>query len=300
MENKFEKLYKELYKDSNQILEKAKKEKNKKILITLLVCILVIVLIKIISNDDIIFLFSIIVSIIIMSIVITIEKKKYTQKFKNNIIKELVKKYNSKLNFIANGKISTQEYSISKFDNSFDEMYTEDKISGIIGENTDFQMVQLVTKEERIVEDDAGNESKQIVETFKGIYGIVSLEKNTKSDIYIASNSITRKYSKDRVEMDSQEFEQNYDCITKDKINAMKILTSDLLEKFVNLRSGNLKNFQLKIKDDFLFFRCACGEMFEPPKFKEALNKEIIKKYYNVISLPVEIVEKILENIKLL
>lgn len=300
MEDKFEKIYHELYEKNNTILEEAKKERNKAIVTIFLVCFIVNGIIAFIDKEKMVLLITISLSFIFVLICISKATTKYRNLFKKNIVTELVMKCDEHLQFSPETGLSKYDYSASHFDNTFDELYSEDRIFGILRKENHFQMAQITTKEVKQYKDENGELKKDKTETFKGIYGIVKLQKNSNAKIYIASNSIAKKYSANRVEMDSAAFEKEYDCLTEDKITAMKIFTADLLEKMLLFKKEGITGFEIKIEENMLYFRARVGEMFEPPKVKEALNKKMIKKYYNVIAIPIELIDKIIENIELL
>lgn len=300
MEDKFEEIYNDLYERNNTILKEAKKERNKSIITVFLVCLIINIIIFFIDKDKIILLVSILISFVCFLVVIGIATTKYRNLFKKNIVTEIVKKCDEHLQFSPETGLSKYDYSMSRFDNSFDELFSEDKISGILKKENYFQMAQITTKEVRKYRDENGELKEEKTVTFKGIYGIVKLQKTSDAKIYIASNSIVKKYSANRVEMDSAAFEKEYDCFTKDKITAMKIFTPDLLEKMLFFKREGINGFEIKIEEDMLYFRARVGEMFEPPKVKEALDKKVIRKYYNVVAIPINLIEKIIENIELL
>lgn len=300
MEDKFDKIYQEIYEENNKIIADMKRKRNKKILIIFAILLVIDFVIGFIAREKTFIIMSIVISVIILMFLLIIEHSKFTKFFKQNIIQTIIKKCNPKLNFTYDSGVSKHEYMLSEFDNSFDEFFSEDRIHGFLDNNINFQMSQVVTKEITKQIDNNGNERTTRTETFRGIYGIVRLNKSINSKILISNNSIIKKYSSTRVEMDSAEFETEYDCLTKNRILAMKIFTSDLLEKFVDLKNVKLSKILFKIEDDMIYFRIACGEVFEPPMFKDCLNKDIIKKYFNTIFFPVEIIEKTVEKMEML
>ena len=64
----------------------------------------------------------------------------------------------------------------------------------------------------------------------------------------------------------------------------MKIFTSDLLEKLVDFRKSKITAFEVKLEYDTIYFRSRCGEDFEPATFKNPFQRELIKKYYDIIT----------------
>lgn len=297
MKKSFEEIYSDLCEKSREKLEKAKSEKNKKVFTVLIICLIINMIIAMLDKEVIVLAGTIAISALILLIVMHKEFSKFRSLYKKLVIEEIVKQYDERLNFSANTGVSKLDYNQSRFDNSFDEFYSEDRIFGTISEDTKFEMSQVITKEINQKMDENGNITTEEVETFNGLYGIVKLEKSSNTNIHIANNSIIRKYDIKRIEMDSAEFEKQYDCLAEDKILTMKIFTSDLIEKFVALKKDKISNFEVKIEKDMLYFRYRSGEFFEPPKIKNLLDRDVIKKYYGIIAFPVELVEKIVENI---
>lgn len=297
MKKSFEEIYEEINANSSDVLRKEKGSKNKKILITLLICVVVNIIIAIFDTELIILAGTIALSALVLILIMNKEDNKFRKLYKKLIIAELIKKYDERLDYTPKIGVSKFDYSASHFDNSFDNFFSEDRIFGTIGKNSSFEMSQVITKEVKKDVDKNGNKTVEETTTFNGLYGLVKLEKNVNTKIHIVSNSITRKYNKKRIEMDSTEFEEKYDCLADDKLVAMKIFTADLLEKFVNLNKEKINDFEVKIEGGMLYFRYRSGDFFEPPKMKDVLDKDTIKKYYGIVSFPVELVEKIIENI---
>ena len=120
---------------------------------------------------------------------------------------------------------------------------------------------------------------------------------NINSNIDIYNDSITNRYNDNRIEVDSAEFEKYYDCFSTQKVDTLRIFTSDLIEKFNEVRRNSKYGFELKIKNNMIYFRYKCGQLFEPPTLKNGLNKELIKKYYKFIYFPLEVIVKLSSNI---
>ena len=142
---------------------------------------------------------------------------------------------------------------------------------------------------------DQGVEVEDRVETFRGMFGVVYLNKNSMMNIGIYGDSRMRRFRRDRIEMDSTEFEQYYDLVTDDKIRAMRVFTSDLLEKFIDVKKAHKNGVEVKIEWDKIYFRFRCGEIFEPPAFVNGLKKEYLKSFYNHIYYPLELLDKTVE-----
>ena len=107
------------------------------------------------------------------------------------------------------------------------------------------------------------------------------------------------RFKKNRIEVDSAEFEQYYDLIATDRLLALKIFTPELIEIFNELRREHPKSgFELKIEGSKVYFRFKCGhDLFEPPIFKSDLDEKTIKRYFKLIYYPFELSKEIVKRV---
>jgi hypothetical protein len=296
-EEEFEKIYQEIYDSCNTKLKETKTRNNIFILAVLLVGIIANIIIYFCIDMKPMITGTIAITFCILLFLIIKAKEIYKKVYKNSVIEALVKSYNSKLYYDQKMGISKFDYTVSNFDNNFNEFYSEDQIYGTLENGTKVKICEIATAIIDRMKDADGNIKEERTETYRGMYGIAKLNHSISSSIYIANDSITKRYSNNRVEVDSAEFEKYYDCITQDKVKALRILNSELIEKFNEIRRNSKFGFELKIEDDSIYFRYKCGQMFEPPTFRSGLNKDLVKKYYKFIFYPFEIIQKISENI---
>ena len=85
--------------------------------------------------------------------------------------------------------------------------------------------------------------------------------------------------------------------MTKDKVTAMRIFTSELIEKYIEIVKDNKYGFELKIVDNMMFFRYKTNQLFEPPMFSSGLDKSFIKKNYKVLYYPLEIMKSTIDAV---
>lgn len=293
----FKDIYEKICENGNEILKQAKKQKKSRILKTIIICFFVNLIFYFLDKELIFLPLTISLSALVLLLVIHKESQKYRNLYKDFVIKELVINFDNKLNYNSQEGIIKSDYNLSHFEIDYDEFFSKDRIFGKLVKDNYIEMAHVITKQVKREKDADGNEKTERIETFNGIYGFVRLEKNSNANIHIANNSITKKYNAKRIEIDSAEFEQNFDCLTEDKIIALKILTSDLIEEFVKLKREDFKGFEVKIINDMIFFRFRSGQIFEPPKIKKDLDEELIRKYYNSIVFPISLMENLIKNV---
>lgn len=296
-ESKFEKIYAGICKNCDEKLKENRTKLNKVLLIVfgILICINIIIYVYTKSKEITVLLITISICIILFMIIKS--REIYKKSYKSCVISSLVKLYNPKLYFDDKSGISKYDYTMSNFDNNFDEFFSEDKIYGSLENGTKIRIAEIVTN--IISKSKSGDTTyEDKTQTYRGMYGVIKLPYNITSSIYIFNDSIMERYSKDRIEIDSAEFEKYYDCISEEKVRTLRILTSEVIEKFNDIRRYSKNEFELKIENEMIYFRFKCGQIFEPPILGNGLDKELIKKYYSEIYFPIELIQKLSESIE--
>lgn len=295
MDQEFENIYQKIYDSSIERLEDVK-SKNKKFLGIFGLCLIIInLIVYIIPTTRYLAILFICLSICLLVAFIVIGRHSYVKAYKQCVIEGLVKSYSPNMYYDAALGISEYDYRVSGFDNDFNEFTSEDRIHGRFDSGDPIQLSEVTTFKVTRRVNEQGVEVEDRVETFRGMFGVVYLNKNSMMNIGIYGDSRMRRFRRDRIEMDSTEFEQYYDLVTDDKIRAMRVFTSDLLEKFIDVKKAHKNGVEVKIEWDKIYFRFRCGEIFEPPAFVNGLKKEYLKSFYNHIYYPLELLDKTVE-----
>lgn len=296
-DEEFERIYKEVCEKCQDTLKKDRNKLNKFLIIVFLVAVIINIIIYIAVQIKGIVTGTLAITFCLMLFLVIQGREIYKKSYKNNVINALTKAYNPKLYYDQKNGISKYDYTMSNFDTSFSEFFSEDQIYGTLENGTKIRVAEVATAIIQRTKNSDGTTKEDRTETYRGMYGIIKMPHNITSRIYISNDSITKRYSENRIEIDSAEFEKYYDCMAEEKVRALRILTSDLIEKFNEIRRNSKFGFELKVEDDMIYFRYKCGQLFEPPTFRCGLDKELIKKYYKYIYFPLEIVTKLSENV---
>lgn len=291
----FEVVYSKIYDSCKQRLQEVKMSNNKFLLGLGIIFIIICLIVYIIRDTRIYVGITIFMSLAIFLGFMISGNIRYRKEYKQHVIEGLVKGYNERFYFDPKMGVPRMEYVISNFDRNFNEYYSEDRIYGRFEDGSNFQMSEVVTHYVQTYTDSEGNKQETRQETFRGMYGVVRLNKNIVSEIHIVNDSYKRRYDHNRVEMDSSEFEKYFDLVTGDKVLAMRIFTSDLLEKYLDIVRFNKNGFEVKIVDNLMFFRYRTNQLFEPPMFSDGVSKELLRKYYQVVYYPIEIIRATIE-----
>lgn len=225
--------------------------------------------------------------------VISKKNKNYNKFFKDNVIKTFVKEYSEDLNYIPTQGLSKLIYSQGEFE-SYDLYYTEDLIQGVIEDKYDVTMAEVHTMNESTDED--GNTSRTTV--FHGLVAKIDFEKQVKAQIKIRKDKIKLFNKETRVEMDSGEFEENFDVYATDKIIAMQILTADIMQMMLDFKQKNGLRPELTLSGNTLIVRFATGNLFEAKVFEDSLDYKTLKKYYDTINFTLDLAKSFVKNIE--
>lgn len=277
----FNEVYEKLYAEKNEKLEHLRKQKASKILMVIIVTIIVVI-VGMITFSGWIFAFLFVFSIVDMIIIFSIAKSyNYTGTFKKEVIETFIKECDSNLNFYPSRGISSDAYRQGEFE-GYDNYYSEDLIEGILDEKYRVRMAEVRTEDEST--DSDGNTTTTTV--FHGIFGEVDCAKPIPGFIKIHSDKgfFGKIFSgKNKVEMDSSEFEKHFDVYASDPIVTMQILTSDIMEMLIEFKEKSKIKYEITLKGANMYIRFHTGGVFEPKLFGQSLDFDMLKKYYDII-----------------
>ena len=208
-------------------------------------------------------------------------KNTYLNMYKDQVITRLVNYYDEHLTFDRKKSISKLDYKQGEFE-YFDTYHSDDYISGDLDGKIYVQMGDVLTQTQHT--DSEGHTT--YVTVFQGLYCMCNLNKSTNATLKVRNDKgFLGKlvHNKLQVDMDSQEFEKNFDVYCTDKILAMRLLTSDIMDCMLNFKKENKVTFDFTVKNDIAYIRINCANMFEGALTKDALDYEILLKYYKYL-----------------
>ena len=287
----FNDIYEKIYKDSFMQLERSRKQTQNETIAVATVAIMIGLILGIIAKN-ILFIFIFVPAIVIYLILVS-KDITYKKMYKEKIIGVFVKEYSPTLEFLPNSGISKATYHSGEFE-KFDRYFTEDLITGTLDNGYKINMGEVKTQRES--RDEEGHVTYTTI--FHGLFSEIELENYMPAEIKIRKNTISLFDGKDKVEMNSSEFEKIFNVYATDKMIAMQLLSSDVIEMFINFKEKNKIVPEITIKNNHLYIRFATGEIFETSILKNALDFDTLLKYYNVINFTLGLSEKLIKNIK--
>ena len=303
-------IYNELQDDNelNKTLKEARVEYKKIKKISLIIIVIVDLLMLLFFRESIgsIFtLFFVIITILITDCGLSAVVIYFTKTSKKQI--EFIDKYNEKVtkkilnNFYDNVEFYPEkempEYIYEQVNEyEYYNIYLSDNyFEALINNKYSIQMAEVET-EEKVKVYNSQNEVER--EDIIILFAKVSMEKSINSEIKIMQDG--KFYlEKNKLNMDSSEFEKYFDVKSSNSIIGMQILTSDVMEELVDFENKTKMKYDICINNNELYLRFHSGSFgVNIEDFKnDVLDKSIIRKYFYMINFTYNLSTKLIEVI---
>lgn len=285
----FNEIYQEVYMECKDVLENSRQEALKENIKSVVIILITTIFFTLITQNT----FAIIIGVFAYIIYFGFNRKntRYNNLFKEKVIAKFVNAYSSSLNYHANRGIGPSVYKQGEFE-PFNVFYSEDAIIGTFEDGNSISMSEV--KAIRESRDSDGDKTRVIV--FHGMFAEVKLPKLVLANIKIRRDQFLLE-GRNKVEMDSGEFEKKFTVFSTDSIIAMQLLTSDIMQMFIDFKEKNRITPELTIKADRMYIRFNTGDVFEANLTKESLDFDTLLRYYNIITFTLKLTEEMAKNI---
>ena len=239
----------------------------------------------------------VILILVLSGIWVSRASSEYTSLYKQKVVKVFIQEYNEGLSYNPTGIVPESIYKSAKFDGYYDIYHSEDVIKGNI-DNHEILMGEVHTQREEEHTDSDGNTTRSDVTVFHGMFGFVPINNRYNGEIKVHTDKgkLGRLFkNKTRVEMDSSEFEKYFDVYADDKIQAMQVLTSDIMEQMIGFRTNHKTKFDITVNRSHFFIRFHTGNMFEANIFRSSVNFDTLKKVYDIINFTFDITRSMIK-----
>lgn len=307
---KFEDLYNDIKLNEKLKIswEQARKEQQKinkiVILISVIVTtILLIVIIKIIGFNiisiipTIFIVFFVNLVIYISSVPFRKQTEKHKNVFKKVVIEKLIENFYDNLEYFPSKEMPKRIYNEPEYREYYNEYFSDDYIEAKINNKYDIQMAEVNTKQVETQIDKDGNKTTTTTDIFHGIFVKIVIDKSINSELRIQQNG-KYHFGKNKLEMDSSEFEKYFDVSVTNKIIGMQLLTADVMEELINFENKTNMKYDIVISNNNIYLRFHSGIMFEPQTLKEGIiDKNDLQKYFYMLNFTYNLSDKIIKLI---
>lgn len=288
----FNDIYEVLYREYNDKLEQIRKDVVKEQIITLIMALVITIILSKIFHSWIFIVLALV--IVVFRFAFSRKSRLYKTIFKGELIKKLVKENDENLDFEPERGIASIIYNKGEFER-YDVFKSEDLITGKLEGKYKINMAEVHTQDKR--KDSDGD--THYVTLFHGLFAEIEIDKIVFGKLKLRKNELKLfGGNKERVELDSGEFERLYDVYSTDKIMAMQLLTSDIMQMFIDFKEKYKITPELTLKENKLYIRFGTGNMFEAILMKKALDYTTLLEYYDTIKFTLDITKEFIKNVK--
>lgn len=178
-----------------------------------------------------------------------------SQIYVSKIMTKLIKKYNPDYKYYIYQGIDKQMLLRAKLIDQYDDCFSNNLITGRI-DNCDFQMAKTV-----IIEKNKSNNDSKYSEKYNGIFSTIQLNKIIDDEIIITKDTLLN--GEKNVIIDNEEFESVFNVYSKNRIMALRILTSDFTSEIMDIYNNCGFDFSLNISKNTLYIFFFVPDMFE-------------------------------------
>ena len=306
----FEDLFKEIEKSWQEAREEQKKMNKIRGIIAIITIVLGLgfIILKMNLNSykefnafliipSLFFIFFVNLIAFVITCLISKKQNAYKLEFKQVIIKKLIDNFYDNLEYYPLKEMPERIYEKPNYNEYYNEYHSEDYFEGQIKNKYYIDMAEVFTEHVETHTDSEGNTHTTRTTIFHGLFAKVTSEKSITSELRIVQDKIG-KYNKNRLNMDSSEFEKYFDVITDNKIIAMQLLTADVMEEMIEFENKTNMKYDIVVKENEIYLRFHCGDMFEPQSVRKGIiNKAQLEKYFYMLNFTYNLSNRLIELI---
>lgn len=226
----------------------------------------------------------------------------FVKKYKNEIIRVIIKNINEDMNYSINGFVPKNEFIESRLFERMPEKYIgEDFVYGKI-DKTNIKFSEI--RSSSYVETKNGKSERVI---FNGIFFLADFNKEINSFVVVKPDLAEKLFGdigtsfqklntlgtvEKLIKMENSEFEKLFAVYGPNEIEARYILTPKLMEEIVNFRKKMNKNIHISFINSKIYIAINIEEdLFGPKIFSSIVKLEDVEKYFDILSGLIGIVE---------
>lgn len=281
-DEKFDKLYNQIYSETYKELSDSLKPLKIKILLIFITFIILDIFLAHSYPATIVLSLLIVIGFIIL--IYRKNTKKYRELYKTKVLQRFIQLYDKNLNYNPQQGISSKIYDGAEFE-KYDKYSSKNLIHGKL-DGYEVKMSQVCTEMQQ-----TSKGTTYYFPLFIGYLTLSTFENNFDGTIKIRTDRgklLNTFHKKNKLEMDSQEFEKYFDVTSTNKLQTMQILTSDVMNMLIDFEQTYKMKIELTIKKHKIFIRFHSKTFLEPPIFS-IINYQTLLRDYNLIKFTLDI-----------
>jgi hypothetical protein len=238
--------------------------------------------------------------------------KLYHSRFKEQVVREVVKLVNPDWTYHPTGMMDSQVYYQSDiFRKDVDRYNGDDLVQGVL-DKTDFECSELHTEYKQVTTDSKGRRQERWVTIFRGLFFHADFNKEFIGRTYVSPDTAERLLGKfgrrfqkisgpaPLVVLENVAFEKAFVVHATDQIEARYILTPTIMEAMLRIK----QLYNCHVHFSFIGSRvyCALGmnkALFEPKLFGAVINLREMEDMYHLFKVNEVIIKELNLNTRI-
>lgn len=299
-----EKEVKELNEEWKELTKNRKKQLEITTIVSVILDIFIIIFLgkTMISNLMILLLVIAILDIMIFVIVtiisqITPKQLNFNKKYKDIVVKRIINNFYNNSEYFPDKPMPEYIYKNNGYE-FYNRYKSKEYFEAQINNKYGIQMAEVETTKEVERTNSKGEKEIENVRVFNGLFAKIVIDKSINSELKVMQDKLFKLY-KDRVSMDSSEFEKYFDVKASDSIIAMQLLTADVMEELVKCKNNTNMKYDITIRNNEIYLRFHSGTMsFNMEELKDGvLDKNVIHRYFYTLNFTYNLANKLIDTI---
>ena len=231
--------------------------------------------------------------------------RKYIADFKGKVVERIIRFVDENLQYRRDGCVSEAEFKTSKiFRRRIDRYRGDDLVWGRIGK-TDVMFSEIHAEYKTESTDSKGKKQTHWHTIFKGLFYMADFNKHIRGETIVLPDTAERLFgrlgkkfqslSKSRgqlIHLEDPEFEKYFVVYGDDQIQARYILSTSLMKRIVDFKKKTDREIYLSFLGTKVNIAVSFKKnLFEPRVFKTLLDFDMVREYFEDLTLAYGIVE---------
>jgi hypothetical protein len=232
-----------------------------------------------------------------------VRDKLFYNDFKIQVIDRIVNFISPALSYNPNGFVNLSEFKTSRiFLTSVDRYNGDDLVEGKI-DKTEFRFSEIKAEYKTTSTDSKGKTRTQWHTIFRGLFVVADFNKDFTGSTVVLPNSFGRRFGflkrimgisrrEKLVMLEDIEFTRQFNVYGDDQVQARYILSTSLMERINNFKKKHKNNIYLSFVDSRMYLGISHNNnLFEPKYLKSLIRSDVVKTYFEDLSLAAGIVD---------
>lgn len=239
-------------------------------------------------------------------------KRKFVDRYKREIVGEIVRFLDNRLLYEANKMVAEQEFIASGLFYPMPDKYIgDDLVSGKIGKTLiSFSEVHALYKTQTGGQDDTRDKWHRL---FDGLFFKADFNKNFKGKLFLLPDQAEKIFGRrgvffqsmkkrlgELVHLENVDFEKQFVVYGSDQVEARYILSSSLMKRLLDFKLRTAKEIRISFARSSVYIAIPYKKpLFEPKYYTSVIDEKKTTEYFLDLEMAIGIVEDLNLNLRI-